>query len=299
MSPKLRRRIAIALLAVLFALPLFHYNFEFVQRTYNLYGRARPTAPGVIPLITFGVSLLIALQVIGYLALAWLAVKLKEYWLGAVRLSLQLRTTLVLSVFAALILFLNTQLSPAPFGYSFGFPVTVVLNPDNPLWQTLVTSFFLTNVFCGLFTLLIVALICEYKVWPRSESVSTSLTPTLEPTALPVSPRQRLLYSIPMFVCLFGYFLAGIPAAYAVEIAALYRREQNFALMFVFNTSIVVSLMCGVILPLIYFKWICRSRRAIYIFNCILLILIFVYLFMLALGIVSLFFKIQTPIGRK
>jgi len=308
MSPKLRRRIAIVLTAVLFALPFFHYNFEFAQRTYNLYGRARPTAPGVIPLITFGVSLLITLQIIGYLTLAWLAVYVKERWLGPVRFQLQLRTGLVLTAVAAVFLYLNTNVqyntsdNEFAFGlrYSFGFPETIyVRGYDGPLWNVLLTSRFLSNVACGLAALLVVALFCEYKLWIRPSGPIPIVPAVSTPPAhnLPLTTRERWFYAIPMWVCFVIFCYSSIPVFATVGFGEQYRMESAVALRTARRVLDLRAIYYGVILVGItafYFSWVCRSRRAVFYFNFILLVLLYFFLLAVAMGIIGMFFKVSS-----
>lgn len=303
MSPKLRRRIAIILMALLFALPLLHFNIDLIERTYNLYGRARPTAPGVISIITFAVTLFFVLNLVGCILGARLAVVLKERWLGEVRFQLQLRTGMILTVVAAAFLFLNTRVETTSLFFKFGYPQTIYLLKESSVWRTLLKREFADNLFVALATLLSTALICENGLWQRV-AIPSQVFPNPQPPPhnLPLTQRERWFYSIPMFLFFIVVTASSLPTFEALGIALQYRMEYSILLrvlyeLFSMNSMLWIALMYAI--AFVYFKWVCNSRRAVFFFNFTLYVLLFLFLLSVALGIISVFFKTQSPLRKK
>lgn len=160
------------------------------------------------------------------------------------------------------------------------------------------------NLFIALGAMLVTALFCEYKLWPRP-SVPFAL-PYVSPVSsfhnLPLTTRERWFYAMPMWLCFVIFCFSSIPVFETAGFGEQYYNDPSGALKIVLRALDLRAIYYGVILVGItacYFGWVCRSRRAVFYFNFILLVLLYFFLLAVALSIVAMFFRVQSPMGKK
>lgn len=293
MSPKLRRRVAIVLLAMFFSLPLVQFNVEFLlELLFRVsYFPIASQAP-----VKLSAALFVLLEFIGLLFAAWISIRLWSRMVGNLLTQIQLRTGIVLTLVAALLLFLNTRIETWHGRFSsMGFPKEFSFYDDSVWWVFATGSAF--NLFVALSVLAITAVICELVLWrcPRTERVSAGPPPEPTLNRMPLTERERWLYALPMFcsftLLLFWPFLINYFNNAAAGRSIAWQLANDVARFVGGETLFVCMLIVGI--ALFYFKWVCQNRRLVIFFNIALFMILYFCLFVVVFAIVSPFFPYQ------